>query len=353
MIEGLPPNNATHIMRLNCDAAGARSLIDAISETFDSAETAAAAFQRDAAAAEGADDDWMVEVYFQVAPDEMMVRALIASWGGKSAADALSFGQIAKEVWVEAAQAGLQPVRAGRFVIGPNRSHRHDYAHQRALAIPAALAFGTGHHGTTLGCLLALQAICKKGRPRRILDVGTGTGILALAAATLLHQTVVCSDIDRTAVTTAAANARRNGAGHLVRPLLATGVRHPKLRAGAPYDLIFANILAKPLRLLAPNLCALTSRAAILVLSGLLPRDVPGILFAYRQHGFALFSKQEIEGWATLLMRRGGAAARSRRHGAWLAKMGPCRNGAKFLKFHARERRSPRMNCRLARSTLS
>jgi ribosomal protein L11 methyltransferase len=312
MIEGLPPNNATHIMRLNCDAASARLLIDTIAETFDSAETAAAAFQRDATAAEGADDDWMVEAYFRVAPDEAMVRALIASCCGKATADALSFGQIAKNQWVDAAQAGLQPVRAGRFVIGPNRDHRHDYAHQLSLAIPAALAFGTGHHGTTLGCLLALQAICKRRRPRRLLDVGTGTGILALAAARLLHEAVVCSDIDRTAVMTAADNARRNGAGHLMRPLLASGVRHPKLRSAAPYDLIFANILAKPLRVLAPSLCALTSRSTILVLSGLLPHDVPGILFAYRQHGFALLSKQQIEGWATLLLRRGGASTRRR-----------------------------------------
>ncbi len=309
MIEGLSPNGATHIMRLTCDAARARSLVDTIAETFDSAETAASAFQRDFAAAEGADDDWVVEVYFQASPDEARVRALIAQSCGQSAAEALSFGQIAKDEWVAAAQAGLKPVRAGRFVICP----QHDplrHGQEITLAIPAALAFGTGHHGTTLGCLLAVQAICKTGRPRRILDVGTGTGILALAAARLLHAPVVCSDIDRAAVTTALENARRNGASPLVRPLLAAGVNHPQLRQGAPYDLVFANILAKPLRLLAPALCALTSPSAILVLSGLLPRDVPGILFAYRQQGFALARKREIEGWATLLLRRGGGAAR-------------------------------------------
>jgi ribosomal protein L11 methyltransferase len=310
MIEGLPPNGATHIMRLICDAARARSLIDAISETFDSAQTAASAFQRDAAAAEGADDDWVVEVYFQNSPDEASIRALIVQWCGQSIAEALSFGQIAKDEWVAAAQAGLKPVRAGRFVIGPRPDPQSHHTHAVTLAIPAALAFGTGHHGTTFGCLLALQAICKRRRPRRILDVGTGTGILALAAARLLRAPVVCSDIDRTAVLTAAQNARRNGAGPLVRPCLATGVNHPQLRRGAPYDLVFANILAKPLRVLAPALCALTSPTAMLVLSGLLPRDVPGILFAYRQQGFALTRKQEIEGWATLLLSRGGAARR-------------------------------------------
>jgi len=310
MIEGLPPNGATHIMRLNCDAARARSLIDAIAETFDSAETAAAAFQRDAAAAEGADDDWLVEVYFQMAPDEAMVRALIASYCSQPAADALSFHQIATDEWLTAAQAGMKPVRAGRFVIGPHPEARGGHANDRSLAIPAALAFGTGHHGTTLGCLLALQEIARIRRPQRILDVGTGTGILAIAAAVLLHRSVVCSDIDRTAVAVAAENARRNGTSQRVRPLLAAGVRHPLLRAGAPYDLIFANILAAPLRVLAPSLCSLAAKSATLVLSGLLPRDVPGVLFAYQQQGFALARKQEIEGWATLRLRRGGGAAR-------------------------------------------
>jgi ribosomal protein L11 methyltransferase len=194
--------------------------------------------------------------------------------------------------------------RAGRFLIRAWQGEPSARPSDVVLHIPAALAFGTGHHGTTFGCLLFLEAICKMRRPARILDVGTGTGILALAAARLLHTAVVCSDVDPAAVRTAADNARRNGATGLVRPILACGVRHPCLRAGAPYDLILANILARPLRLLAPSLCRLASPSGILILSGLLARDVPGILTAYRGQGFALSRRRDIDGWTTLQLQR-------------------------------------------------
>jgi ribosomal protein L11 methyltransferase len=316
MLEGLPPNGATHLLRLHCDCGHARALADVISETFDSGDTAAAAFQRDPSAAEGAEADWVLEVYFRLAPDETMVRQLIASSCGQAAADAACFDSIAQKDWVEATLAGIAPVRAGRFLIGSGRSSvaRHN---DLVLAIPAALAFGTGHHGTTIGCLLNLEAICRTRRPRRILDVGTGTGILALAAAKLLRVPVACSDVDPTAVTIAAENAQRNDAARLVRPVLAHGARHPRLRARAPYDLIFANILARPLRLLARSLCLLASPAADLVLSGLLPRDVPGVLSSYAAQGFALARRRDIDGWTTLLMRRHGAAARPLERSSW------------------------------------
>ena len=143
---------------------------------------------------------------------------------------------------------------------------------------------------------------------RRILDVGTGTGVLALAAARALHRKIAAGDIDPIAVAAARANARLNGACPWVMPVVARGVGHPELAAGAPYDLVFANILAKPLRLLAPSLARIASRDADIVLSGLLGRDVPGVLSAYAAQGLALARRTDIDGWATLVIRRRGAS---------------------------------------------
>jgi ribosomal protein L11 methyltransferase len=308
MLEGLPPNGAAHLMRVPCPVGTAKMLADVISETFDSAEMAAVAFQRDPVAATGGDEDWVVEVYFQSVPDRDQLRTLIASCCGERIAAAAWFGQIAQQEWIDAATAGLAPVRTSRFLICGQPESVPPSSSQLRLEIPAALAFGTGHHGTTLGCLLELESICRKRRPQRVLDLGTGTGILALATAKLIHRPVTCSDIDATAVRTAADNARRNDLAHWVQPWLATGVSHPVLRARAPYDLIFANILARPLRLLAPALSRLA--CGDIVLSGLLGKDVPGILSAYAAHGFALAQRRDITGWATLRVRRGGAAAR-------------------------------------------
>ena len=133
-----------------------------------------------------------------------------------------------------------------------------------------------------------------------------------MAAARALRRPIAAGDIDPIAVEAARANAVLNGAGPWVRPVVARGLEHPALRNGGPYDLIMANILAKPLRLLAPSLCAQAAHGADIVLSGLLARDVPGVLTAYAAGGFALAARGDIEGWAALLMKRGGAAPRPR-----------------------------------------
>ena len=300
MLEGLPPNGASHVLRLTCDERRARAVADIIVETFDPTETAAAAFEEENGAY------WAVEIYFAEAPDEQSIRELIAAVSDQKTAHEAQFSQIAKQDWVQNALSGLKPVRAGRILV----HGAHDRAHKRSndigVEIEAALAFGTGHHGTTLGCLRALDQILKRRRPRQILDVGTGTGVLAIAAARLLRQTVASGDIDPVAVDTARVNAQRNGAGAFVRPVLAAGLRHPRLIGH--YDLIFANILAKPLRLLAPSIAQAASFDAELVLSGLLGRDVPGVLAAYRAQNFFLAQRGDIDGWATLRLSRGGAS---------------------------------------------
>ncbi|ARN80165.1 50S ribosomal protein L11 methyltransferase [Methylocystis bryophila] len=297
MLEGLPPNGASTLLRFISDASRARAVADFIVETFDPAETAACVFEDEKTGL------WTAEVFFQEPPDEGELRALIESVFDAETAGAVAFAAIEERDWVENALAGLKPVRAGRILVHGAHDRARLSANDVGVEIEAALAFGTGHHGTTLGCLLALEEVLKRRRPRRALDVGTGTGVLAIAGAKLLHQAVACGDIDAVSVATARANALANGVGPYVRPLLATGVRHEALR-GRRFDLIFANILAKPLRLLAPSLTRVAAPNAELILSGLLARDVPGVLTAYRAQGFRLLRRRDIDGWATLLLCR-------------------------------------------------
>ena len=310
MLEGLPPNNAAHVMRLVTEEEIARQIADLVVETFDPAETAAAAFELEANTRDWNIGPWVVEVYFGEAPDEDNVRDLIACVCGHELAAQATFGRVAEQDWVKSALEGLTPVRAGRFLVHGSHDRGRTRNHEIALEIEAALAFGTGHHGTTRGCLLMLDAVLKQRRPRNVLDVGTGTGVLALAAARYLRAKVAAGDIDPISVEATLSNARLNGATPWIRPVVARGTQHPDLRKGGPYDLIFANILSKPLRMLAQEIARLCDTGGELILSGLLYRDVPGVLSAYAAQGFALKRKLHLEGWATLLMARGGAAPR-------------------------------------------
>jgi len=310
MLEGLPPNNAAHMMSLACPEGQARNIADLIVEMFDPAEAAASAFEREPQTNDWSTGEWLVEAYFGSPPDEAYVRELVAAVAGLEASAAVIFSRVAEQDWIAASLHGLAPVRAGRFLV--HGSHDRDAVRENdiALEIEAALAFGTGHHGTTRGCLLMLDYILKRRRPFSILDVGTGTGVLAIAAAKALRQPVVAGDIDAIAVEAARSNAILNGVAPWVRPVTAPGLEHPALRNGGPYDLIFANILARPLRALAPSISRAACHGADIVLSGLLAPDVPGVLTAYGAQGFSLARRIDLEGWATLLMRVGGAAPR-------------------------------------------
>ena len=306
MLEGLPPNDAAQLLRFSCDETRARAAADFVMEVFDPAATAAASFEDEASPLDP--KPWVVEIYFGRSVDENDIRALIADTMGADLADTMVTEEIAQQDWVKRSLTGLAPVRAGRFLVHGGHDRGDVRANDLALEIEAALAFGTGHHGTTRGCLLALDAVLKRRRPRRVIDLGTGTGVLAMAAAKALKREVFCGDLDAVAVTAARANAALNGVGPMIRPVVAAGLAHPKLRGNAPYDLILANILAKPLRALAPAIAAHAAPGADLVLSGLLPRDTRGILSAYGTQGFALVRRAELEGWATLTLRKRLAA---------------------------------------------
>ena len=309
MLEGLPPHKPTRVMRLATDETSARAMIDLIGEIFDPAETAVAAF-------ETAGGRWLLEAYFARDPDEAMVRDLIRPIVGQWA-DRAAFAALSPTDWIKAGLAVLKPVRAGRFLIHGSHDRVAVAANDIGIRIDAALAFGTGHHGTTLGCLEALDAELKRRRPRAVLDVGTGTGILAIAAAKALKRSVVAGDIDPVAAAVARGNACGNAVAACVRVYAAPGLGHASARRRRHFDLVFANILATPLRRLAPSLRAvLRPSRGVLVLSGLLARDVPGVLSAYAAQGLRLSRRIEHDGWATLTVRDGGAAPRRRARSA-------------------------------------
>ncbi|CAO4153085.1 50S ribosomal protein L11 methyltransferase [Methylorubrum aminovorans] len=305
MLEGLPPHRPTHVLRLITDEPSARAMTELLGEMFDPMETAVAAFEVEETGA------WRLEAYFSEEPDAEMIRELIRPMLGAQADEAV-FETIDQQDWVRASLEGLKPVRAGRFLVHGGHDRHQVRANDLAIEIEAALAFGTGHHGTTLGCLRALVDELKRRRPARVLDVGTGTGILGFAAAKALRTPVIAGDLDPEAVTTSRGNARLNGLGPYMRLYHAPGVRHGLADRPRGFDVVFANILARPLKRLAPSLTAVVADDGVLILSGLIERDVPGVLSTYRHRGFHLARSGVIEGWATLVLRRGGAAARPR-----------------------------------------
>jgi ribosomal protein L11 methyltransferase len=303
MLEGLPPNNAAHVMRLVSDERRARSVADLIVESFEPAEAASTAFET-SDLLPGGGKAWLVEAYFGWELDEEAVRALIAVASDEATARSATFGLTEKRDWVANSLAGLNPVRAGRFLVHGAHDRTRVRANDIAIEIEAGLAFGTGHHGTTRGCLLHFDRLLKRRRPKRVLDVGCGAGVLAIAAAKVLRRKVWLGDIDPIAVEVTNGNARLNGVGALCRAIVSRGVENARLREAAPYDLVFANILARPLRLLAPSLAAVLSADGEAIVSGLLLADVPGVLASWRAQGFHLIERIELEGWASLRLRR-------------------------------------------------
>jgi ribosomal protein L11 methyltransferase len=283
------------VARLSCDEPTARRLAASLGESLDDA--VCAAFEDD-------HGRWQVAVHFAAPPDEAALRAQVALVAGETAAAALSLESVADVDWVAQSLAGLKPVRAGRFIVHGAHDRARVKANDIGIEIEAALAFGTGHHGTTRGCLLALDDLAARRRDKRVLDIGTGSGVLAIAAAKRLRAHVVASDIDRVAVDAARANARLNHAAPAIRFVHAGGAKARAVVGGAPYDLIFANILLGPLTRMAAPLARLVSRGGHIVLSGLLPSHANGALSIYRARGLVLEKRISLEGWVTLVMRR-------------------------------------------------
>ncbi len=244
---------------------------------------------------------WEVGGYFVEEPDDVELRILAEAFGAK----AFVVSELPEIDWVAKVKRDLSPVEAGRFFV--YGSHDADKLPEGrvGLLIEAAMAFGTGHHGTTLGCLRALDRLDKAGfQGKRVADIGCGTAVLAMGAAKIWPDPVWASDIDAIAVDVAEANVTANGLDGRVRCLEATGFNHPELQAAAPYDLVFANILMGPLIALAPDMAAMIGQEGHAILSGQLVEQADTVLAAYRVEGFKLQNREDIGDWATLTLTR-------------------------------------------------
>ena len=288
-------NPPASLARLTADEAAARRIADLLAESFDPLDTAASAFA-------APDGRWRVEAHFGAKPELPTLRALVASASNDATAAVVTLERIAARDWVKQSLEGLKPIAAGRFVVHGAHDRDRVPSHRIGVEIEAAQAFGTGHHGTTRGCLIALDGLIRQHRPRYILDLGTGSGVLAIAAALALRAPVLATDIDATSVRIARDNARRNRVGSLVTALHARGLDARQIAQRAPFDLVFANILLTPLlRLVAPVARALVP-GAHLVLSGLLPAQANAVIAAARAQGLALERRVMLDDWVTLVL---------------------------------------------------
>ena len=275
--------------------ASAEALAEAL-ERMDPEPTGVGTFE-----IEDGSGTWEVGAYFQAAPDAAGLALLSAMYGAKS----FVVSELPDEDWVAKVRRELTPVEAGRFFV--YGSHDADKVPDNVVPSPidAAMAFVTGHLGTTQGCLLALDYLLTTGLlDGPVLDLGCGTAVLAMAAALVMEADILASDIDAVAVDVARANLAANGMGGKVDCLEAEGLDHPKIKAKAPFGLIFANILKAPLIALAPGITQSLKPHGCVVLSGILNEQADDVVRVYCQEGNTLTLRQEIGEWTTTILQR-------------------------------------------------
>lgn len=244
---------------------------------------------------------WEIGGYFTEAPDAAALALLSAAFNAKD----FVVSELPETDWVAKVRRELAPVEAGRFFVYGSHDADKVPAGAEPLLIEAAMAFGTGHHGTTLGCLRALDRLANEGfEGQSVADIGCGTAVLAMAAARIWPRNVLASDIDQVAVDVAEANVRANDLEGRVTCVEATGFDHPEIAARAPFDLVFANILMGPLIGLAPDMARHLAPEGYAILSGILNEQADEVIAVYAENGINLVQREEIVEWTTLTLRK-------------------------------------------------
>jgi ribosomal protein L11 methyltransferase len=243
-------------------------------------------------------DVWRIDAFPTTREEADALKARLVAQPGL----VVTVEALADADWLAMSLSGLPPVRAGRFFVYGAHDRGQVPPNAVALRIEAGAAFGTGHHGTTVGCLLAWNDLIKSRRFDRVLDVGAGTGVLAIAAARTGARLARGTDIDAPSVRIARENAALNGAR--AQFVHASGLGHRRVRSAAPYDLVFANILAPPLVALAQDIRGALRPGGVAILSGLLRTQERRVLAAYRSRGFRLLRRIHRDAWATLVLER-------------------------------------------------
>jgi ribosomal protein L11 methyltransferase len=286
-------------LRIGAEVRGSQAAL-AVAAALDEVAGAISAFEIDEAAAV-----WQVEAYPRAAVLDTALEIRLALLAAEAGGQLIRIVEerLPERDWLAENRRAFPPLRIGRFFLHGSHWTGPVPAGAVALEIDAAEAFGTGEHPSTSGCLLALDRLARRRRPFRPLDIGTGSGVLAIAAAKGLHRPVLASDIDCAALRVAARHVRRNGLAGRVRLVCAPGYRSRALRRSR-YDLVFANILARPLARMAPDLKRALAPGGVAVLSGLLRRQEPLVLSAHRSQRLSLERRLVIDGWSTLILRR-------------------------------------------------
>ena len=243
--------------------------------------------------------EWEVGAYFHDRPDEISILILENAFK----ADAFAISEIPETDWVTKVKRELSPVEAGQFfVFGKHDAHKLP-KDRVGLLIEASMAFGTGHHGTTKGCLLALDKLVATGKKiDEVIDIGCGTAVLAMAVGKVSSSRIIASDVDQVAVEVALANLRANNLENRIACLQATGFEDTKIRSNAPFDLIFANILKPPLLDLAPCIRRYLKSGGHAIISGILDLQAIEIIEAYRQNDLEVQDRIDIGEWVTLTL---------------------------------------------------
>ncbi|MCH2328024.1 MAG: 50S ribosomal protein L11 methyltransferase [Rhodobacterales bacterium] len=244
---------------------------------------------------------WEVGAYFSEKPDDISLALLAAVFQ----AEEFKISELPQIDWVSKVQRSLKPVVAGRFFVYGSHDSDKVPPDCEPLLIEASMAFGTGHHGTTKGCLLALEQLIKVGfKAKNVIDVGCGTAVLAMAAARIFSANVIASDIDSVAHSVAKMNINANGLDQNIQCFEASGFAHEQIKTKNPFDLIFANILLAPLLAIATDISKYSLSGGYVVLSGILSEQAELVVKKYTGVGFSLSNQIEIGEWVTIIFRK-------------------------------------------------